>query len=368
MVSKKNTICFFNQYRIWGGGEKWHYTAAAYMSDHGQAVVVFTPKNGELFKKALGHGAIKCQHVTVNKYSYFNPVSILSYIYKFKKHNVETVVFNSQTDVRSAAIAARLAGVRKIIYRAGIPSVIPNKRSYIWAFNSLTRLVPISKAIGTQFVQESPHVVTKVKMDVIIPNAVDFEVYDKQTYSLLYDNKDGEVVLGNSARLCSQKAQHYLIEMAKILNEQGVNFKLLIAGSGELEGELKEMVRRYQLEQRVVFLGFVDNIKSFLKSLDIYVFSSLFEGTASSLVEAMAFELPIVCFDVSSMPEVVSNNETGFLVECDNYRDFAAKVKMLIDDKELRIRLGKEGRRQAEMKFNIKINYQRWFDLLVEEA
>ncbi len=357
---------FFNQYRIWGGGEKWHYTAALYLASHGKNVVVFTPKNGELYRKLGDHPQIKRVHITVNKYSYFNPISILKYILKFKSNRVCSIVFNSPTDVRAASFAAKVAGVAKRIYRIGNPSScsIPAKRSYVIAFNSLTDIVPISNEIRRKLFAESSYLLTKHKIETVIYNAVDFNEYDSKEYHQLYQAQEGEIVLGCLARFSAEKALHYLVDVANDLKKQDVSFKLLLGGCGELEEEIKQMTVDYGLEEEIIFVGFVEKIKDFLKSIDICVFSSQFEGTANSLVEAMAFEKPVVCFDVSSMPEVVTNNETGFTVPLGDTKAFGARVKELIDDKEMRQRFGKEGRIQAQEKFDFNINYGRWLNLL----
>jgi len=69
-----------------------------------------------------------------------------------------------------------------------------------------------------------------------------------------------------------------LIDIAKRLKQEGISFQLIIAGTGPLEDKLKQLVIKNQLESNIQFAGFLSDIKSFLRDIDIFVFPSLWEG------------------------------------------------------------------------------------------
>jgi glycosyltransferase involved in cell wall biosynthesis len=101
----------------------------------------------------------------------------------------------------------------------------------------------------------------------------------------LYERGSKEVLIGNAGRLVLQKGQKYLIEMAKGLIDSGISFKVLIAGDGPLEAPLKQMAVKAGVDDRIIFLGFVNNVKAFMETIDIFVLPSIWEGFGYVLVE-----------------------------------------------------------------------------------
>ena len=185
----------------------------------------------------------------------------------------------------------------------------------------------------------------------IIYNGIDLQAYDREEAVPLYTKTRDEVVLGNAGRLVEQKGQHYLIELAAILKARNIKFKLLIAGTGKLEVELKQYARTLNVEQEVLFVGFVERIKSLMESLDIFLLSSLYEGFGFVLAEAMAARKPVVAFHASSNPELVVHGQTGFLAEVGNIAELARYVEELIHDDDKRRTFGLNARKRVEEKF-----------------
>lgn len=130
-----------------------------------------------------------------------------------------------------------------------------------------------------------------------------------------------------------------------------MQFRLLVAGSGELEEELRDHARRLGLEGRVDFLGFVEDVPGFMKRIDLFVLPSTWEGFGYVIVEAGAACRPSVAFDLSSNPEVVVDGTTGFLVEPGNVRQFAGRVRTLVEDRALRVRMGEAARQDVASRF-----------------
>jgi glycosyltransferase involved in cell wall biosynthesis len=154
--------------------------------------------------------------------------------------------------------------------------------------------------------------------------------------------------------LSPQKGQTYLIELARRLKTEGVKFRLLIAGKGELEQQLQQYAQALEVKEEIQFLGFQENIKGFMGNIDIFVLSSSFEGFGYALVEAMAAQKPVVAFHVSSNPEVVDHGHTGLLAEQENVEDLVQCVKELIHNEDLRKTLGQNARKRVEEQFEIQ--------------
>jgi glycosyltransferase involved in cell wall biosynthesis len=90
-----------------------------------------------------------------------------------------------------------------------------------------------------------------------------------------------------------------------------------------------------------------------MQSIDIFLLASLHEGSANVLLEAMACSKPVVAFEVSSISEIVENNYTGYLAEFKNIENFSEYVQRLIEDSELRQKMGHNGKNRIKEKFNV---------------
>jgi glycosyltransferase involved in cell wall biosynthesis len=131
------------------------------------------------------------------------------------------------------------------------------------------------------------------------------------------------------------------------------SFEALIVGEGPDRATIESELRRLGLEDRVRLAGERDDVPALLAGADIFVLSSRSEGLPVSVLEAMAAELPVVASRVGGVPEVVADGETGFLVAPASPPDLAAALARLVDDRDLRRRLGAVGRVRAETRFNL---------------
>ena len=150
-----------------------------------------------------------------------------------------------------------------------------------------------------------------------------------------------------------QKNQAFLIRIAVELKKHNVNFKLLLAGTGKLEESIMKLCKKQKVEDKVIFLGFQRNIKKFMKNIDIFLLPSLWEGFGYVLVEAMFFERPVIAFNISSNPEIIENNKTGFLIEKSNLDEMVEKILLLNSNTDLRKTLGESGKKRVIDLFSI---------------
>ncbi|RLD63960.1 MAG: glycosyltransferase family 1 protein [Bacteroidetes bacterium] len=351
MEKEENNICFFNSCKAWGGGEKWHYDIAVRLLNKNHNIILVTNNNSELYYKAVNSN-IPTISIKISNFSFLNPFKILKISRLFKNHLINTVILNLPSDLKAAGVAAKLAGVNNIIYRRG--SAIPIKNSFLNRFlfkKIITQVIVNSNETKNTLNANNPNMIDEKKVKLVY-NGIDLKKYDKTT-SKIYTKANNEIILGSAGRLSKQKAQKYLIEIAKKLKSKNINFKLLIAGDGELNNELRTYAKKLQVENEVVFLGFVENIKTFMNSIDIFLLTSLWEGFGYVIVEAMACKKPTVAFNVSSNPEIIADKETGFLIDDFNIDEFTDKIDLLINDNELREKFGNKAREIVEKRFEI---------------
>ena len=116
---------------------------------------------------------------------------------------------------------------------------------------------------------------------------------------------------GAVAALTQEKGHKYLIDAAALVVREVPDARFVILGEGDLRPALERQVKELRLDKHVLLPGFRADILSFVKSFDLFVMASLFEGLGTSLLDAMALSKATVASDTGGIPEVVSHGETG---------------------------------------------------------
>ena len=160
------------------------------------------------------------------------------------------------------------------------------------------------------------------------------------------------VVIVTVARLFELKGHDYIIESAKQLSKQFDNCAWLFVGDGNLTDTYKKQVLDLGLADKIKFTGLLQptEIPLAIQSSDILAHCSLREGLARTLPQAMLCSRPAVSFDVDGAREVVNKN-TGRLIEPRNIEQLIEACAELIEDKQLRKRLGEQGAESVKEKF-----------------
>jgi glycosyltransferase involved in cell wall biosynthesis len=350
--------------KSWGGGEKWHLETACNLKKKGHDITLVAYPGKDLFHKSMAEG-IRTIPVAISNVSFLNPFCILRLIRLFRKEKPDMVILNSSADIKIAGIAAKITGIKHVIFRRG--SAIPIRDTFINRLlykHIITHIIANSEETKRTILQNNKNIFPKDKITVIY-NGIALTHFDKLPEKEIYLKRNQEIVIGNVGRLVLQKGQKYLIELALMLRQKDMDFKIIIAGQGPLEKELKQMALACGVEDQIVFLGFVDNVKAFMGNIDIFVLPSVWEGFGYVLVEAMACRKPVVAFNMSSNPEIILNNETGYLVDPMDMPAFAQKVEFLSHDPDLRRSLGQAGRKRVETLFELEHNQEKLESLLL---
>lgn len=161
------------------------------------------------------------------------------------------------------------------------------------------------------------------------------------------DWRQREVRIGAAGRLNREKGYDLLLRAFRHLLDRFPNLCLEIAGSGPLLGKLQKMVAALGLEGKVVFRGYIKDMRSFLAGLDIFMLSSHYEGFGLVLIEAMAAGLPVVATDVGGVAEVLDGGKAGTVVPPGCEPDLAIAVEYLLVHPGFAFELGQKGRSHA---------------------
>jgi len=165
-----------------------------------------------------------------------------------------------------------------------------------------------------------------------------------------------DFVIGNVARLETRKGHKFLIEaLKKVIEERkGYPLKLLIIGEGNKRENLESYVKELNLENKVIFTGYRENIEELMAIMDIFVLTSLREGLPRVLVQAAAVGMPSIAFNVDGVPEIIEDNHNGFLVKVRDVKQLTKRIIQYIDHKELLVLHGKNGRELIKGKWSIE--------------
>jgi glycosyltransferase involved in cell wall biosynthesis len=154
-------------------------------------------------------------------------------------------------------------------------------------------------------------------------------------------------VMGIVANFRPQKGHHDLFRATAEVRKVLPDVRLVVVGQGPLEQQLRDHVNALGLEDTVLFTGQRDDVPRLVSAFDLFVLPSLFEGLAIALVEALALGKPAVVTQVGGLVEVVQHGKHGLVVQPGDHRGLAGAIVRLLQDPDLRRRLGEEGRRRA---------------------
>ena len=191
----------------------------------------------------------------------------------------------------------------------------------------------------------------------VLPNAIEDVGKEKIKFS---PNRQGYVKILFLSNLKPSKGPIEFLKMAKMIVEKRVDVKFILAGpqrSEQFHKKLKNYIRQENLIDFIEMPGGVYDAEKekFFHESDIFVFPTYYEQEAFPLVniEAMRAGLPIVSSNEGSIPEAVIDGLNGYIVDPKNVEQLADRVLKLIDDSELRDKMGKAGRKIYENLFTI---------------
>jgi len=168
-----------------------------------------------------------------------------------------------------------------------------------------------------------------------------------------------------AGRFLKLKHPEYAIKAAKYLEKQQIFFHLDMVGGGELEEQLKNLVKSWNLEQRVTFHGFQppQNVRRFMEEADLFLFTSNhLEGWGAVLNEAMNSACAVVAGSgIGAVPFLLRHGQNGLVYKNEHYREFQEQVLLLCKDETLRKRLGTNAYQTMIQEWNPKTAADRLY-------
>jgi len=162
-----------------------------------------------------------------------------------------------------------------------------------------------------------------------------------------------DLVIGTVSRLDPIKNQALMVAAFARILPICPHAKLLLVGDGPERNRLEAQIESLGIKKNVVISGFVQDVASYLSLIDVFLLTSFTEGTSMALLEAMSLAKPIIATSVGGNVELFKHNETALLIDSDDENGLVVHLKAMLDDSELRERLGKASYTNFHENYNV---------------
>jgi glycosyltransferase involved in cell wall biosynthesis len=147
----------------------------------------------------------------------------------------------------------------------------------------------------------------------------------------------------------------YLTNVVSRLAIECPNTKFIWIGKDNLDGRLHEAVRALGLTANIDIVGYVEDPRDYYQKADLFVLPSQYgEGCPTSVIEAMAWGLPVIAFNIDGIPELVVDNQCGILIDPGDYQAMVTAISRLLRDETQMLEFGENGRKRILESFTLE--------------
>jgi glycosyltransferase involved in cell wall biosynthesis len=199
----------------------------------------------------------------------------------------------------------------------------------------------------------------------VIYNCVNLdEIEDVKIRHDDWDTQDGSSIVF-AGRLFWLKGPMYLLRAFEMLKGDFKNLNLKIFGKGPEENRMKKFVSNCELKDQVHFYGRVPhkNLIAEIKKSDVIVAPSLYEAQSLFMLEAMACKKPIIAFDIPSAREIIEDGHNGFLAKGFDAKALSEKIRLVLSDRKLRLKVGQNGYIYVKREHNWEIQVEKYLNV-----
>jgi L-malate glycosyltransferase len=259
--------------------------------------------------------------------------------------------------------------VKLISTQHGMPGASWDKRSpshklisklnFFLLSKCFQNVVAVSKDVQVTFLNEYGFSRDKVK---VIHNGISIpqNIHTKR-------EKD-PFLIGSSGRLFPVKDYALMVEVAREVSKIKTNIRFELAGDGPERLRIQDLIKKHGMDGKFVLRGFVNDTPSFYRRLDVYLNTSFHEGIPMSVLEAMAYRIPVIAPKVGGVMEILEDGVEGFLVGSRNPKDFAERCVALYENDSLRKQMGLAARETIIKEFLLEKMAKRYHSLYLDIA
>lgn len=336
----------------WRGGENQIRLLALGAKPLGVDSHIAYPKNSEAYSRFENIGPV----LPLSSRSPLDPRNILAIRDYCGNNNIDIINAHS-SGAMSLALAVKnfLPQIKLVVHRRVAFPIKANffsRKKYL--SSKVDRYVTISKYISRVLIEAG---VSREIIEVV-PSAIDVAEYDNlhrdechKKMMELHKLQKNVPIIGMTSALTEEKGHDTILKSLALVDRP---FQLLLLGDGDQKSSLQNLSKGLGLQEKVHFLGKFEDIKPFMKSLDIFLMPSRFEGLGTSVLEAMAAGVFAIGSNTGGIPEMIKPGETGLLAEVDDVQDWAAKINKAMNDFDLRARCIQAAKQHIQKNFSLE--------------
>ncbi|MCL1819797.1 MAG: glycosyltransferase [Oscillospiraceae bacterium] len=163
------------------------------------------------------------------------------------------------------------------------------------------------------------------------------------------------------ARVVEGKGHEFLLRAAALIKDKP--FRLVIAGDGNLFGDMILLAERLGIWEKVIFTGFCEDVKPMLAAADVFISASESEALSISILEAMASGLPVIATDVGGNPEIILGAGCGVLVPYNEPKVLADAMADMLANAEARGKYGQASLEAVNGEFSVETMYKKTMEV-----
>lgn len=295
-------------------------------------------------------------HVSIrNSFGMFSAKRIAKFI---REKNIEIVHAHAGRDYIPASVACRIAKIANFVLTRHV--LFPLKPFHRFALQNIDKAIAVSSSVEANLQKIFP----KEKV-VLIPNGIDTKINSEerrkelsQEFRFLHNISFDAKIIGIIGELKVLKGQRDFVLAAQIVAQKFPEAFFVVVGKDnssnkKFRQELKRLVKIFRLDERFLFLDWVEETAPMFAALDVFVSASHTESFGLAILEAMASSCAIVSTETEGANELLRNNVTALLVPIKNPIELAQAVENLLSDEQNRATLGKNAQTFAQEQFSL---------------
>ena len=345
-------ILHLNTERTWRGGEQQTLHLIQGLMHRGIAVCLVSQPESPMTQRALKAGV---EVIPVTMHGEVDLIAAGRIRAAIKKFNCD-VVHSHTSHAHSLAFGASLGlKIRRLVTRRVDFSIFRHSFLHLSGikYRSMADFyVAISQKIKDVLVADG----IEAGRIFVIHSGIDPGRFSADRGDYLRDEfniGNHEKIVINVAHLAGHKGQKYLVQAIPRVVEKIPDVRFFIIGKGELMTDLKQRAAALGLTNELVFTGFRDDVGAFYNLADLFVMSSVQEGLGTSIMDALAVGKPVVATRSGGIPEIISDGQSGRLVESANPSALANGIIELLQQPDLARKMAAQGQEVVRRRFSI---------------
>ena len=317
--------------------------------------IYFLPWKDQMVNQIKDAGGIIHCFEAINNIEIFRKVKdIIAYI---KQNEIKLI----QCHLPWAGIVGRIAGRLTnipVIYTEHNKWERYHKLTYFinkLSFGLQTNAIAVSNDVALSIRKHYKH--SKPEINVVL-NGINVNKFTRNSIpnNLIREKlkiPESAIVIGTACVFRVQKRLLAWLEIAKLIHDEFPNVHFIIAGDGPLKDVIQQKAQGLHTFEYVHFVGLQENIKPYLKAMDIFMMSSEFEGLPIALLEAMSMECMPACTAAGGIPELIKNQQNGLLAPVTSPLDLVQLLRPFLQSPNKILQLAAAARQTVVNSFSL---------------